>query len=964
MMQATDATTGTAVRWGHGARLVLFSSIKGRILMAFLIMSVITGALGVFSVLDLRREGALVSKTFDRSLMSINYARAAAADFSAIQALFARKLLTPDREARANLDTKIADLESSLNDDLSIAIDRAQSDRASKAGARVQKAVAAWSARRKLVVDGTKPREAWESLDHDAAVAASQIELLINYIAGDGFSNRQAANAAIDVNMRIDCLATLAAVMISFLIASVLSRMILRPVDIASEVARKIAGGELNVTVPKGGTDEFVALLTAMEVMRRNIQRNLQSEVSQRRSAQTRLADALESSREGIVVIDSQSNIVLANSQVTSFLEGSVGRLQAGDPAGALSLFLEAKLGGTGKAGADRFAPREVQAAGGQWFRISQNATQEGGEIIVFTDISAFKQQEAALQETNKRFDVALANMSQGLCLYDAGQRLQVFNRRFLEIFRLPSHRVVLGMTLEDVAHLSVAAGNYTSLQDQRIGNARARVADGVPVKTILDLPGDRLVAVAHQPLAEGGWVETYEDVTDRLQSEAKIVYMARHDALTGLPNRLHFAERVEQALTQTGRGESFAVFSLDLDHFKSINETLGHPVGDALLREVAVRLSSCIREIDLVARLGGDEFAILQANLRGPDDATVLARRIVETIAKPFFIDGQRMTVGVSIGISMAPGDGTHFGKLLKSADVALYKAKAEGRDTWRFFEPEMDARLQARRALEIDLREALANNAFELYYQPLFDFKRNRIGSFEALVRWNHPGRGMVPPSEFIPLAEEIGLISQLGEWVLRRACQEAQSWPGGERVAVNVSPAQFKSGKLAAIVADALAVSKLAPARLELEITESVILANSDTTLATLNQVRDCGVKIAMDDFGTGYSSLSYLRSFPFDKVKIDQSFIRDLDTKPDSGLIVGAIIGLCKSLGMRVTAEGVETKGQLLYLQSHGCSEAQGYFISKAVPAQRVEAVIGQWSEGFEHALSPAAGQIAG
>jgi diguanylate cyclase (GGDEF)-like protein len=942
----------------------IFGSIRGRILFAFLIMSVITGTLGIFAIHDLRWEGSLVSKTFDKSLMSINYARAASADFNAIQAAFARRLFAQDREARDHLDAKIEELEKNLDDDLSIAMERAQSERASKAGARVQKAVAAWTAQRKGIVDGTPPKDVWSTLDHYADVAAAQIELLINYTAGDGFSNRQAANSAVETNMRVDLLVTLGAVLISFLIASVLSRMILSPIDMASEVARKIAGGKLDVTVPTGGAGELAALLAAMELMRGNIKLSIQSEVSQRRSAQTRLADALESSCEGIVVVDAASKIVLANSQVATFLAGRLGRLKAGDPASGLMLLLKTELGGETRTPAGCCAARDVQGADGRWFRISQNATQEGGEIIVFSDITAFKNQEAAIKATNEQFDVALANMSQGLCLYDAGQRIQVVNRRFCEIFRLPSGKIEAGMSLDEVIDLSIAAGNFSSRTDPRVVAAKMRIEGGVPVKSILDVPGDRLVAVAHQPLVEGGWVETYEDVTDRLQSEAKIVYMARHDTLTGLANRTLFTERVEQALGQTGRGDGFAVFCLDLDHFKAINETWGHPLGDALLRAVAERLSSCIREVDTVARLGGDEFAILQVGLKGPDDATILARRIVETIKLPFEIEGHRVTIGVSIGISMAPGDGTSFGKLLKNADVALYKAKSDGRDTWRFFEMEMDARLQARRALEADLREALAQNAFELYYQPLFDFKRNRIGSFEALLRWNHPKRGMVSPAEFIPLAEEIGLITQLGEWALRTACNQANLWSDGVRVAVNVSPAQFKSGKLAAAVVDALAKSGLVPNRLELEITESVILANSETTLATLNQIRGLGVKIAMDDFGTGYSSLSYLRSFPFDKVKIDQSFIRDLDSKADSSVIVGAIIGLCKSLGMRVTAEGVETQAQLDFLQWQGCNEAQGYYFSKPVPSAHVERVIAKWAGGSDLFAKSESERLAG
>jgi diguanylate cyclase (GGDEF)-like protein len=947
-MSTKDLMDTEPVRKRRGFPRILVGSIKGRIFVAFLAMSVITGILGAYAVYDLRREGALVQVTFDKSLMAINYARAASADFNAIQAAFARRLLAADRAARVVLDDKIAELQKSLNEDLSIAVERAQSERASKAGAHVQRAVAAWTDMRASLIDGMAPNDAWHALDHYASVVEQQIELLINYTAGDGFIYRQRANAEVMENARINVIATIAAVIMSGLIALVLARMILIPIGKASDVARRIAGGQLDVAIPAGGADELGALLAAMEVMRGAIKSSLQSEVAQRRSAESRLADALESSREGVVVIDSASRIVLVNAQAGQLLAGVMEKVAHGASAQALMAMIQAK-GETPRRKAD-LAAAEIKWPDGRWIRVSQNGTQEGGAVIVFSDISVLKEQEAALTATNQRFDVALANMSQGLCLYDADHRLQVFNRRFCEIFRLPSARVVPGMPLDDVIGLSVTVGNYLTRTDQRLLDVHARVEGGKPVKTILDLADDRVVAVAHQPLREGGWVETYEDVTERLQSEAKIVYMARHDALTGLPNRLLLGERVEQALAQCGRGDDFALLCLDLDHFKEINDTLGHPTGDALLRAVAERLSACIREVDSVARLGGDEFAIVQVGLRGPDEATLLARRIVDTIKKPFEIEGHRFTIGVSIGISMAPSDGSSYGKLLKSADVALYKAKSDGRDTWRFFEMEMDAKLQARRALELDLREALTRGDFELHYQPLFDFKRNQIGGFEALVRWKHRTRGMISPAEFVPLAEEIGLITQLGAWVMKRACAEAQGWPEGVRVAVNVSPAQLKSGKLADTVMAALDKSGLAPNRLELEITESVLLANTQATLVVLNQVRALGVRIAMDDFGTGYSSLSYLRAFPFDKVKIDQSFVRDLDSKADSSVIVGAIIGLCKSLDMRVTAEGVETQAQVDYLFWQGCTEAQGYYFSKPVPNHKVEAVIAKWAAG--------------
>src|SRR6185437_11337264 len=417
------------------------------------------------------------------------------------------------------------------------------------------------------------------------------------------------------------------------------------------------------------------------------------------------------------------------------------------------------------------------------------------------------------------------------------------------------------------------------------------------------ELSHGRVIAISRQAMADGGWVATYEDVTERQRAEAQSVFMARHDALTGLPNRVLFHERVEQALAQAGRAEDFAVLLLDLDRFKAVNDTLGHPVGDELLRAVAERLQACVREVDTVARLGGDEFAVVQSGVTKAEDAAVLARRIVEVVSQPYDLDGHRIMIGASVGISIAPGDGASCGKLLKNADVALYKTKAEGRGTWRFFEPDMDARLHARRALELDLWAALANDQFELHYQPLFDLRANRIGGFEALLRWRHPKHGMVSPADFIPISEEIGLIVPLGDWVLQRACAEASVWPGHVKVAVNVSPAQFRTGHLVDSVTKALAASGLPAARLELEITESVLLANSAATLATLHALRALGVRISMDDFGTGYSSLSYLRSFPFDKIKIDQSFIRDLATTDDAEAIVRAIIGLGASLGMR-------------------------------------------------------------
>jgi diguanylate cyclase (GGDEF)-like protein len=415
---------------------------------------------------------------------------------------------------------------------------------------------------------------------------------------------------------------------------------------------------------------------------------------------------------------------------------------------------------------------------------------------------------------------------------------------------------------------------------------------------------------------------------------------MARHDSLTELPNRTLFQERLDQATALTRRQGGCALLLLDLDGFKAVNDTFGHLVGDALLQAVALRLLSVIRETDTVARLGGDEFAIIQAGIQSPRQAAALAERTIEAVAQPFDVGGHRILVGASVGIAVAPSDGESSGQLLRNADIALYLAKAHGRGTCRLFEPEMDAHVQLRRALELDLREALACGAFHLQYQPFIELRSGAVLGFEALIRWHHPVRGLINPVDFIPIAEDTGLIVGIGKWVLQQACMTAAAWPEDISVAVNLSAVQFRSGHLLQAVETALAESRLAPSRLELEITESVLMQNSDDRLATLHRLRALGVRIALDDFGTGYSSLGYLRSFPFDKIKIDRTFVGDLITNRDSRVIVSAIIGLGIGLGMKVTAEGVETAEQLAALRDEGCAQVQGDLLSRPLAANAV------------------------
>jgi len=415
---------------------------------------------------------------------------------------------------------------------------------------------------------------------------------------------------------------------------------------------------------------------------------------------------------------------------------------------------------------------------------------------------------------------------------------------------------------------------------------------------------------------------------------------MARHDALTDLPNRVLLLEKLNHEIKRVKRGECLAVLCLDLDQFKSVNDALGHHIGDELLKLVGERLRGCTRELDIVARMGGDEFAIIMTQMERAQDAATLSKRIRDSVVRPYQIEGHQIVTDISIGISAAPMDAVESDELLRNADMALYDAKADGRGTFRFFEPEMNTRMKVRRELEMDLRKALAGGQFELYYQPLVVLETNEVNGFEALLRWNHPIRGLVSPADFIPIAEETGLIVPLGEWVLKAACSEAVNWPEHIKVAVNLSPAQLNCRNLVNMVTTALAESGMPPRKLQLEITETVLLQNTFTTLATLHELRKMGVQIALDDFGTGYSSLSYLRSFPFDKIKIDRSFIQDLSNGSEPLAIVNAVAGLAKCLNMTSTAEGVETRQQMETLQAIGCTEMQGYLFSHARPAHEI------------------------
>jgi len=672
--------------------------------------------------------------------------------------------------------------------------------------------------------------------------------------------------------------------------------------------------------------------------------------VAEARRAHARLRDAIDILPQGIVFLDAQGRYILWNKQYADIYRRSAdlfapgARLQdtlrigiargdypeaAGREEEWLAERLDRLYNPTGR--------HEQRLSDGRCILIEERRTSDGGIIGLRVDITEMKQREAS-------FRLLFDGNPVPMFVYALGDhRILAVNAAAVEHYGYARERM-LGMRLDDINDPSETAGaphvDATSADEQAGRTWKHRKADGRAIDVAVFAS---LLTYEGRPAALIAAI----DITERKRAEARVAFMAHHDALTALPNRVLLRLRMEEMLGRLPRdGRQVAALCIDLDNFKSVNDTLGHSLGDMLLQHVADRLRGALREHDTVARLGGDEFAILQADVAQPEEASALAERLLDVVSEPFHLDGHLVALGASIGIALAPHDGADPDRLLKNADMALYRAKADGKNAFRFFEAEMDARVQARRRLELDLRTALTAGTLDVHYQPLIDLSTGEISGVEALLRWPHSDRGMIAPADFIPVAEETGLIGPLGAFVLRRACAAAARWPEHIKVAVNLSPLQFRTGNLLATVQDALQLSGLAPKRLELEITETLLLEKSDQVLATLHALRALGVRISMDDFGTGYSSLSYLRSFPFDKIKIDRSFVRELDANADSQAIVRAIVSLGTSLGITITAEGVESERDLARLKAEGCNEGQGYLFSQARPQAEITAMLGK------------------
>ncbi|HUO53139.1 MAG TPA: EAL domain-containing protein [Rhodoblastus sp.] len=619
----------------------------------------------------------------------------------------------------------------------------------------------------------------------------------------------------------------------------------------------------------------------------------------------------------------------------------------------------------------DRFAPVTLAAALGVGFS-------------VFLATRRRERRNAKAREAERRFSAALNGMSQCVGMFDASSRLIVGNSQFQRMFRLPD-RGGLGAPVEDLLRTKLGARPRSEQSvemlcaaAQAVVNRRARITEAV------DLADERCLEFTFQPGPEG-FSMLIEDCSARRASERRVERMARVDDLTGLANRTLFREELEQATAQLGaesgeeadeEARSFAVMMVDLDRFKHVNDSLGHPVGDKLLQRVAKRMQELVEAGDLVARLGGDEFVILRPC--GPEEAAQFAARAVETLSEPYQIDGAKLLIGASIGIAMAPDDGVDASELMKSADMALYAAKDAGRGAFRFFSKGMAENARRKQEIERDLRIGISRNELEVYYQPIVSLAKRRISACEALVRWRHPTLGMVSPAEFMAIAEESGLVVPLGEWVLRQACLDARAWPRDVRLAVNFSAIQFSRGNLAETVSRILKETKFPAVRLEMEITESVLMNDAESVLATIDQLRDMGMWVALDDFGTGYSSLAYLSRFRPSKVKIDQSFVRDMDKNGTSLAIIKAVKAIVQELGIDMLVEGVETIQQFEILRANGADEAQGYLFSKPRPAKEIARLVSDpaqlvrgrnlmteasapWAKGFERVTpSPATG----
>jgi diguanylate cyclase (GGDEF)-like protein/PAS domain S-box-containing protein len=732
----------------------------------------------------------------------------------------------------------------------------------------------------------------------------------------------------------------------------------------ATTVASSLAEwrAQTNFLVVAAALSTIIVAITIVMIIRRL---KWQHQSSQRRIKleKQRLDTAVENMTQGLTLFDQHRRLVVCNQRYIEMYGLSPDVVKPGR-------YLRDLIAHRNDLGAIRVDVEEycerivehaahgetvtLQSSDGRSIQITHRALSDGGWVATHEDITArLHQENAILQQAgdlariNMQFDAALSNMTQGLCMFDGDKRLVVWNDRYASLYQLPPELMQVGTPHDDIIADRISRGvlkgdTSISATEQKIASLNQLPKDAMSSR-VDEFADGRFILVTRQPMADGGWLATHEDITERRRAEAEIVHLARHDALTGLANRAEFNARLQEACKRAKRsGGTVTVMMIDLDRFKVVNDTHGHPAGDQLLIQVGRRLQSTARETDVVARLGGDEFAIiLEGGANQREDAIAIALRIINAVSEPFDLGGNRASLGASIGIVLGPEHEIDPEGLLKRADLALYDAKSSGRNDYRFFRNELLEVADTQRTAESELREAIEREEFELFYQPVVDVKTRTLCGVEALVRWRHPVKGFISPDKFVPLAETTGLIGPLGEWILRRACADAASWPEHIKLAVNISAIQFKKGNLFEVILRTLLETGITPERLELEITETSLLENQEAHLTTIRQLKNLGISVALDDFGTGYSSVNYLTNFPFDKIKIDKSFTQGVLSRRDCKAVVASTLALAQGLGTVTTAEGVETEEQLEYMRAAGVDLVQGYLFGRPQPISQLD-----------------------
>ncbi|MDX7950439.1 EAL domain-containing protein [Lichenihabitans sp. Uapishka_5] len=911
-------------------------TIGRRITVAFATMGLVSTGLTGLALRSIA-DATTYAESAQQDVVPANFARAVGTDFSRLRAEFLRnrKVEVPD----------VIALHHSFRQDLDNAVGALPSDKRPLLE-DLRTVEADWIRdAQKAEADGSVSATELTSLDMGAQQVDAKVAELIEATSTAAEARRTTAKRLMARNGAAALVATLAVVAVAILAGLALLRGIKAPLGRVTRFANEIAQGRLDGATPKAGADELSHLIRVMDGMRERICGMLDEQVRLRQTSQARLAEAVDGSREGMIVADPQGVIQIINAQALDLLGLSARNLSAG-----ATLDTMRKLVGL-YGHAHRAMLKEVEGApemqesllpDGRRIQNSRHRTSEGGFVGLYTDVTALVAQKETLTNAKATLDAALTTMSQALCIFDRDHRLRLANPQAHALFGIGPDEAKPGSAYLALIELSLARNNHPGTDAARL-RRHLRFVAARRRRSVRFVPfgHDRILSVTHEPMVDGGWMGTYEDVTERRRAAARIAHMATHDGLTGLPTRFALERRVDEELARIEPGGGFAILCLGLDQFKEINDTLGHAVGDALLCGVAARLGEGLRRTDLLVRLGSDEFAVVRSGTDDRDGATAFADAMLARLKPSFDIDGRRLSIGGTGGLVLAPHHGATCAELLTNVDLAMNKAKdGEARGTCRVFEPVLKEALKKRIRLEADLRRALENDEFELFYQPLLDLASTEVRAFEALMRWNHPTRGLVGPVEFIPVAERMGLIDAMGRWALNVACREAAGWPETVKVAVNVSLAQLREDSFAAAVEAALAASGLAPHRLELELTETIVMSNAGHAMEGLLKLKHLGVRFAMDDFGTGYSSLSYLRRFPFNKIKIDRSFLQNLADSHEAEQIVRTIVALGRNLGLRVTAEGVETPRQLRFLTEIGCDEIQGYLIGRPEPAAQV------------------------